>query len=59
MIMGLETNEIYFVLSALSVLGFLLILRKISDKQKQNKNVSSVALDSSINLLEPKPPDTV
>ncbi len=38
MIMGLETNEIYFMLSALSVLGFLLILRKISDKQKQNKN---------------------
>ncbi len=36
--MGLETNEIYFMLSAFSVLGFLLILRKISDKQKQNKN---------------------
>ena len=36
--MGLETNEIYFMLSALSVLGFLLILGRIADKQKQNKN---------------------
>ena len=36
--MGLETNEIYFILSMLFLLGLFLILGRIADKQKQNKN---------------------
>lgn len=34
----METNEIYFVLSMLFVLGFLLILQVISNKQHNKKH---------------------
>ena len=40
--MGLETNEIYFILSMLFLLGLFLILGRIADKQKQNKNKNNL-----------------